>query len=68
MGVKKVFRSGTIVVYFSSRMILLVLDFAKGGKATRLIDQIKTMFEFFDRPCLIIERDREKAKTVGQNQ
>eukprot|EP00118_Oscarella_pearsei_P014866 m.130029 g.130029 ORF g.130029 m.130029 type:complete len:199 (+) comp38009_c1_seq3:481-1077(+) len=42
-------------------------NFANGNKVTKLTDSIKTMFEFFDRPCLIIEKDRDKGKATGRN-
>lgn len=40
--------------------IFYVLAVANGANASKLVDKMRLMCDLYDRPCLIIEKDRVK--------
>jgi Fanconi anemia group M protein len=48
MGVKRVHQS----------------NLSNSSKSARVIDSVRLLFDLFDRPCLIIEKDREKPRDI----
>ncbi|XP_054758508.2 Fanconi anemia group M protein-like [Lytechinus pictus] len=41
-------------------------EFANGANRQKLLDRVRHMCELFDRPCLIIEKDRDKNRDKRQ--
>ena len=41
-------------------------EFSNGANKQKLLDRVRHMCELFDRPCLIIERDRVKTQDKKQ--
>ena len=39
----------------------LVLDFTNGANKKKLLDRLRLLCELFERPCLVVEKDRVKA-------
>ena len=42
-------------------MLLNLVDFCNGANKNKLIERIRHMCDLFDRPIIIIEKDRVKA-------
>ena len=47
-------------------MFVFTPEFSNGANKQKLLDRVRHMCELFDRPCLIIERDRVKTQDKKQ--
>ena len=44
----------------------MIPEFANGANKQKLLDRVRHMCELFDRPTLIIEKDRDKNRDKRQ--